>query len=48
MGLGAPQFYFLTINPDGSIRNLNGFGEITGTRADFPARVIRFGLRLGF
>jgi hypothetical protein len=38
----------LQLNPDGSIRNLNGFGEITGTRADFPARVIRFGMRLGF
>jgi hypothetical protein len=38
----------LQLNPDGSIRNLNGFGEVTSTRADFPARVIRFGMRLGF
>jgi hypothetical protein len=38
----------LQLNPDGSIRNLNGFTEITGTRADFPERQLRFGLRLGF
>jgi hypothetical protein len=38
----------LQLNPDGSIRNLNGFAEITSTRADFPERQIRFGLRLGF
>ena len=38
----------LQLNPDGSIRNLNGFGEITGTRADFPERNVRFGIRLGF
>jgi hypothetical protein len=38
----------LQLNPDGSIRNLNGFGEITSTRADFPERNIRLGIRLGF
>lgn len=38
----------LQLNPDGSIRNLNGFTEITSTRADFPERQLRFGLRLGF
>ncbi len=38
----------LQLNPDGSIRNLNGFGEITGTRADFPERQLRVGLRFGF
>jgi hypothetical protein len=38
----------LQLNPDGSVRNLNGFAEITGTRADFPERQIRVGLRLGF
>jgi len=38
----------LQLNPDGSIRNLNGFTEITSTRADFPERQLRFRLRLGF
>jgi hypothetical protein len=38
----------LQLNPDGSIRNLNGFGEITSTRADFPERQIRVGMRVGF
>jgi hypothetical protein len=34
-------------NPDGSIRNLNGFAEITGT-ATGSERQMRLGLRLGF
>ena len=38
----------LQLNPDGSIRSLNGFTEITSTLADFPERQIRFGVRLGF
>jgi hypothetical protein len=38
----------LQLNPDGSVRSLNGFAEITGTLADFPERQIRFGVRLGF
>ncbi len=38
----------LQLNADGTIRNLNGFTEVTGTRADFPERQFRFGLRIGF
>jgi carboxypeptidase family protein/TonB-dependent receptor-like protein len=38
----------LQLNPDGTIRNLNGFAEITGTRPDFPERQVRVGLRFGF
>ncbi len=38
----------LQLNTDGTIRNLNGFTEVTGTRADFPERQFRFGLRIGF
>jgi hypothetical protein len=34
-------------NANGTLR-LNGFTEITGTRADFPERQFRFGLRIGF
>ncbi len=34
-------------NPDGTVANLNGFGEITGT-AGGSERLMRFGLRLGF
>lgn len=34
-------------NPDGTIRNLNGFGEITSTFAG-SERQLRFGLRFGF
>jgi hypothetical protein len=37
----------LQLNPDGSIRNLNGFTEITGT-AGGSERVMRVGLRFGF
>ncbi|MGH8639320.1 MAG: hypothetical protein ACREUZ_19465, partial [Burkholderiales bacterium] len=39
----------LQLNPDGSIRNLNGYTEITGTRgAKTAERQFRVGLRLGF
>jgi hypothetical protein len=42
----------LQLNPDGTVRNLGGFGSITGTansgRDGIDERVIRFGLRLGF
>ena len=39
----------LQLNPDGSIRNLNGYTEITGTRGSKTAeRSFRVGLRLGF
>jgi len=34
-------------NANGTLR-LNGFTEITSTRADFPERQFRFGLRIGF
>lgn len=37
----------LQLNPDGSIANLNGFSEITGT-AGGSERMMRFGIRLGF
>ena len=32
---------------NGALR-LNGFTEVTSTRADFPERQFRFGLRIGF
>jgi hypothetical protein len=42
----------LTLNPDGSVRSLGGFTEITGTtslgREGIDERQIRFGLRLSF
>jgi len=39
----------LQLNPDGTIRNLNGYTEITGTRgAKTSERSFRVGLRLGF
>ena len=37
----------LQLNPDGTIRNLNGFAEITGTAAG-SERQMRFGVRFGF
>jgi hypothetical protein len=39
----------LQLNPDGSIRNLNGYTEITGTRnAKTSERQFRVGIRIGF
>jgi hypothetical protein len=40
----------LRLNPDGTIRDLNGYTEITGTRANDKTneRQFRVGLRLGF
>jgi hypothetical protein len=39
----------LQLNPDGTIRNLNGYTEITGTRnTKTSERQFRFGLRIGF
>jgi hypothetical protein len=38
----------LRLNPDGSIRSLNGFTEITSTRGSRSERQFRVGLRLGF
>ena len=38
----------LRLNPDGTIRDLNGFTEITGTRGNKSERQLRIGLRLGF
>jgi len=41
----------MQLNPDGTIRNLNGFGLITSTRAtgrDFDERYFRLGLRLSW
>ncbi len=39
----------LQLNPDGSIRNLNGYTEITGTRnTKTSERQFRLGLRIGF
>jgi len=37
----------LRLNPDGSVRDLNGFATITGTQ-DGSERQVRFGLRLGW
>jgi hypothetical protein len=37
----------LRLNPDGTVRDLNGFGVITGTQ-DGSERQIRFGLRVGW
>jgi hypothetical protein len=38
----------LQLNPDGSIRNLNGYTEITSTTGSKSERQVRVGLRLGF
>jgi hypothetical protein len=38
----------LQLNPDGSIRNLNGYTEITGTSGSKIERQVRLGLRIGF
>jgi len=38
----------LQLNPDGTIRNLNGYTEITSTRGRFSERQLRLGLRIGF
>jgi hypothetical protein len=38
----------LQLNPDGTIRNLNGYTEITGTSGSKSERQVRVGLRLGF
>jgi hypothetical protein len=38
----------LQLNPDGSIRNLNGYSEITGTSGSKSERQVRLGIRLGF
>jgi len=38
----------LQLNPDGSIRNLNGYTEITGTRGSKSERQVRVGVRFGF
>jgi hypothetical protein len=38
----------LQLNPDGSIRNLNGYTEITSTTGSKSERQLRLGLRFGF
>jgi hypothetical protein len=38
----------LQLNPDGTIRNLNGYTEITGTSGSKSERQVRLGIRLGF
>jgi hypothetical protein len=41
----------LQLNPDGSVRNLNGFGVISGTNSvgrEYAERYIRLGVRLNF
>jgi hypothetical protein len=41
----------LQLNPDGTVRNLNGFGVISGTNSlgrEYSERYIRLGLRLNF
>ncbi len=37
----------LRLNPDGTVRDLNGFAVVTGTN-DGSERQIRFGVRLGW
>jgi hypothetical protein len=38
----------LQLNPDGSIRNLNGYTEITSTTGSKSERQVRVGVRFGF
>ena len=38
----------LRLNPDGSIRDLNGYTEVTSTRGNKSERQLRLGIRLGF
>jgi len=41
----------LQLNPDGTVRNLNGFGVISGTNSvgrEYAERYIRLGLRVNF
>jgi hypothetical protein len=38
----------LQLNPDGSIRNLNGYTEVTSTTGSKSERQLRLGIRLGF
>jgi hypothetical protein len=38
----------LQLNPDGTIRNLNGYTEITSTSGSKSERQVRVGMRLGF
>ncbi len=38
----------LQLNPDGTIRNLNGYTEITSTTGSKSERQVRLGIRLGF
>lgn len=37
----------LRLNPDGTVRDLNGFAVVTGTQ-DGSERQIRFGVRVGW
>ena len=36
------------LNPDGSIRNLNGYTEVTSTTGSKSERQLRLGIRLAF
>jgi hypothetical protein len=38
----------LQLNPDGSIRNLNGYTEITSTTGSRSERLVRAGVKLSF
>ena len=38
----------LQLNPDGTIRNLNGYTEITSTTGSKSERQVRLGVRFGF
>ena len=38
----------LQLNPDGTIRNLNGYTEITSTTGNKSERQLRLGVRIGF
>jgi hypothetical protein len=47
-GLPGANRSNLQLNPDGSIRNLNGYTEITSTTGSRSERLVRAGIRLGF
>jgi hypothetical protein len=47
-GLPGANRSSLQLNPDGSIRNLNGYTEITSTTGSRSERLVRAGIRLGF
>jgi hypothetical protein len=47
-GLPGANRSSLQLNPDGTIRNLNGYTEITSTTGSRSERLLRAGIKLGF